>query len=190
MVYVRIHVCHTGQVFDLHEGWRNPPLHKCACTQLRKLSRETTSLYSQYLKPSGLTITQYGLLACISQKEAMAPSELGMRMGMDRTTVVRNLKPLSKQGYIREVVVSGSRLRPVAVTPKGFGAMETVYPLWQLAQTEMARLLGASQFEELTARFSAASAQLSRSQSPEDAEQSEEVDADEAMADEKEPSLT
>jgi len=120
----------------------------------------------------------------------MAPSELGMRMGMDRTTVVRNLKPLSKQGYIREVVVSGSRLRPVAVTPKGFGAMETVYPLWQLAQTEMARLLGASQFEELTARFSAASAQLSRSQSPEDAEQSEEVDADEAMADEKEPSLT
>ena len=77
------------------------PRKRCTCFLLRKLPRRVTQAYDQALAPAGLTITQYSLLAHLARGEGASVSALAGRMGMERTTLVRNLKPLVAAGWAR-----------------------------------------------------------------------------------------
>src|SRR3546814_9185045 len=55
----------------------------CTCFKLRRAARRVTQLYDRHLQPTGLRITQFGLLARL-RVEPLQMTALAERMGMDR----------------------------------------------------------------------------------------------------------
>ena len=51
-------------VTDGHEAGRLSP---CVCSTLRMVSRAVTQLYDDILRPSGLRVTQFSILATIAR---------------------------------------------------------------------------------------------------------------------------
>src|SRR2546422_6098131 len=107
----------------------------CTCFRLRSLTRRVTRLYDQALAPSGLTVTQYSLLArALRQGAAPTLSELAQQLFTDRTTLTRNLKPLANAGLVKVGDGADARSKAVLVTAKGRGAPRAALPLWRGAR--------------------------------------------------------
>ena len=110
----------------------------CTCFRLRSLTRRVTQLYDQALAPSGLTVTQYSLLAhALRQGAAPTLSELAQLLYTDRTTLTRNLKPLADAGLIKVGDGADARSKAVLVTAKGRSALQAARPLWKAAQARL-----------------------------------------------------
>jgi DNA-binding MarR family transcriptional regulator len=114
----------------------------CTCFRLRKLSRLVSQRYDRELAPAGLNINQYSILRR-AQRKPRPVGELARELGMDRTTLTRDLKPLSASGWIELVQgATDARQRCISVTAAGKAALETAAPLWRRAQDAVDALLG------------------------------------------------
>jgi DNA-binding MarR family transcriptional regulator len=110
----------------------------CTCFKLRSLTRRVTQRYDQALAPSGLTVTQYSLLAhALRQDAAPTLSELAQQLFTDRTTLTRNLKPLADAGLVKVGDGADARSKAVLVTAKGRSAFQAARPLWRQAQARL-----------------------------------------------------
>src|SRR6266581_6598410 len=76
-------------------------VRRCACATIRRTDRVLTQFYDEILAPSGLYITQFTLLATLSQAAPVTINRLAEIMDMDRTTLSRNLEVLVKQHMVR-----------------------------------------------------------------------------------------
>src|SRR5229473_861357 len=91
----------------------------CTCFRLRSLTRRVTQLYDQVLAPSGLTVTQYSLLAhALRQDAAPTLSELAQQLFTDRTTLTRNLKLLADAGLVKVGDGADARRRAPRASPR------------------------------------------------------------------------
>ncbi|HKC01651.1 MAG TPA: MarR family transcriptional regulator, partial [Terriglobales bacterium] len=77
-----------------------PKLGPCACSQVRRLAKKLSSLYDTLLSPEDLTITQYSLLASIERAGQLSHAVLAEKVGMERTTLTRNLRPLTRAKWV------------------------------------------------------------------------------------------
>ena len=57
-----------------------------------------TQIYDRHLEPTGLTITQYGLLSHLRSLDGVSIGALAERLVMDPTTLTRTLGPLVTAG--------------------------------------------------------------------------------------------
>jgi len=73
---------------------RNDVATVCVCRKTRETARKISRLYDDLLQPAGIKATQFTLLAAISVQGDATLTELAESLGMDRTTLSRNLKPL------------------------------------------------------------------------------------------------
>lgn len=144
------------------EEWRNPELGACACTQLRRVSRAVSAYYDGVLAEAGLTVTQYALLVNIGRAGRTTRSELGVKLGMDRTTVTRNLKPLERDGYLKDLPGEDRRERMVELTAAGKRKMEMGYACWERAQAAYCDELGDAALADLRAALERAAAAARR----------------------------
>jgi DNA-binding MarR family transcriptional regulator len=125
----------------------------CTCLRLRRASRKLTQIYDRLLGAAGLTVNQFGLLAQLygadmSRSTGLSMGTIADRLGLDPTTLNRNLKPLHLQGLVKEAIdAADRRVRIIRITEKGRRAMERAMPLWRQAQAQVACALG----EEATA---------------------------------------
>ena len=65
----------------------------CVCFRLRRTARAVTQFYDRALRPYGLRVTQLPILVAASMAEAVELSPLSEKLGMDRTTLLRNVRP-------------------------------------------------------------------------------------------------
>src|SRR5690242_21737079 len=94
------------------DRWLSPStLGPCACSQLRRTTRKVSSLYDDMLSSAGLTNSQYSLLVNVGREGAVSRTALAERLGMDRTTLTRNLKPLEAERSEERRVGKDVRLR-------------------------------------------------------------------------------
>ncbi|WP_372012357.1 MarR family winged helix-turn-helix transcriptional regulator [Pseudoxanthomonas sp. 10H] len=136
----------------------------CTCFRLRRAARQVTQLYDQALAPSGLGVNQYSIL-----RHARTPrtlGELAARLGMDRTTLTRNVQPLLRAGWLDEARGADPRQRVLSVTAAGRACLETARPLWRRAQQRVDALLGAAIRDRLHADLDALDAALSAERQP------------------------
>ena len=70
------------------------------CFPIYAASRVITSLYTPYLKPLGLTYTQYILFLVLWEKDGLTVGEICRRLMLDSGTLSPVLKKLRDQGYI------------------------------------------------------------------------------------------
>ena len=125
----------------------------CLCFNLRKAARAITRIYDGALAPVGLKATQFTVLQIASEAGGTAMSRLAGRLGMDRTTLTRNLQPLEKLGLISVGAGRDRRERPIQVTEAGREVLEQALPLWESAQSRLYSALGPVAFVSLLDRL-------------------------------------
>ena len=108
---------------------------------MRRSSRALTQFYDQLLEPSGLKVTQYSLLNHLKRLGPLTMNELSKAIRLERTTLVRNLKPLEKMGLVTIVPENGSQARHVHLTAKGIQSLEIAFPYWKQAEQYLKELL-------------------------------------------------
>lgn len=121
----------------------------CVCSQLRRTSRLISLVYDGALSPSGLTVTQYALLARIGRTDGLSRTSLAAQLGMDRTTLTRNLAPLERAGLVVNKPSEDRREKLLQLTAAGRKQAAAAKPLWLLAQKRMLRHLGKDRWHKL-----------------------------------------
>ena len=96
-----------------------------------------TQHYEAAFRGAGMRATQFTVLATLAQVEApMTISKLAKLLGVERTTLTRNLRPLETKGWVRgSADDADQRLRRVELTSKGRTAAERALPAWRRAQS-------------------------------------------------------
>src|SRR5258708_23831169 len=84
-------------------------LENCNCFAVRKAARRVTQAYDTALAPSGIRATQFMLLMALNRSEGVSVNELAELMGMDRTTMGKNLRPLERDGLVEGRVAKADR---------------------------------------------------------------------------------
>lgn len=112
----------------------------CYCGSLRQASRVVTQLYDQMLKPSGLKITQFGILKLLAACPELTTGGMAEALAMDSTTLTRTLKIILENGWIAVATGADRRQRCWRISADGLQRLQQAEPLWANAQTEFARL--------------------------------------------------
>ena len=90
------------------------------CFPLYACSRKIIGNYTPYLKPLGLTYTQYIVLMVLWEKESVNVGQLGEILRLDAGTLTPLLKRLEKAGYVtRERSKDDERVTVISITAEG-----------------------------------------------------------------------
>ena len=73
------------------------------CFPLYACAREVVGLYTPYLKPLGLTYTQYLVFLVLWENEKISMSDLCKKLYLDSGTLTPLLKKLETAGYIERI---------------------------------------------------------------------------------------
>lgn len=114
----------------------------CTCAMLRRTARRVTQAYDNALRPAGLRLTQYSVLANVAQDGGLSITELAERLATDRTTLTRNLRPMERAGWIAIAAGADRRRRAVDITKAGRKIFERALPLWQETERQFRRKMG------------------------------------------------
>src|SRR5215831_17359027 len=128
-------------------------LSPCVCNTLRMVTRAVTQLYDETLRPSGLRVTQFSVLAALARMGAANLSQLTDSLALDQTTLTRSLKLLEQAGVIERVPHPDGRIKTMRLTPRGRRALEVARPLWAQAQDKVLRGLGTRTWAEAQRRL-------------------------------------
>ena len=103
--------------YDYHEIMK---LDNQLCFPLYAAARNVTNLYTPYLKPLGLTYTQYITFLVLWEKDGISVSEIGSRLRLDNGTLSPMLKKMEQAGYIeRKRSRDDDRVVIISLTEKG-----------------------------------------------------------------------
>ena len=107
---------------DYHESMK---LNNQLCFPLYAAARNVTSLYTPWLKPLGLTYTQYITLLVLWEKDGVSVSEIGNKLMLDNGTLSPMLKKMEQSGYIeRNRSKDDDRVVIITLTQKGIDLQE------------------------------------------------------------------
>ncbi|MDL2307775.1 MarR family winged helix-turn-helix transcriptional regulator [Desulfovibrio sp. OttesenSCG-928-C06] len=120
----------------------NIPIMPCICGSMRRATQKLKEFYDNILAPSGVTASQYSLLLHLSRMEGCCTGELAQAVRREKSTLVRNLAPLLKAGYIEDRSLQGSRTRQLHLSKEGHSVLEQAHPLWRQAQSDLLARLG------------------------------------------------
>jgi DNA-binding MarR family transcriptional regulator len=123
----------------------------CACLKVRMAARAVTRAYDGSLRPVGLRATQLSVLVAVAIDGAISIAALADFLGMDRTTLTRNLRPLQKQGLICIGPEGWRRSRNLEITKKGRSRLREALPLWERAQEALREKLGSQAWVDVRA---------------------------------------
>ena len=133
----------------------------CACSQLRRAARKLSALYDRSLEDAGVTVTQYALLVNIARAGAISRTALAAQLGMDRTTLTRNLMPLEKAGLLGAAKSADRRERLICLSETGTNKVHESYGLWKKAQKFFALQMGPAKLKQFRSALRAAEAAAS-----------------------------
>jgi DNA-binding MarR family transcriptional regulator len=121
----------------------------CVCSQLRRTARLVSLFYDDALAPAGISVTQYALLARIGRVDGLSRTALAAQLGMDRTTLTRNLALLERGGLVANKRGEDRREKLLYLTASGRKQAAIASPRWYEAQEQMLKHLGKKRWHEL-----------------------------------------
>lgn len=128
---------------------RTPFDDPCSCFYLRRAARLVTRQYADTMKAAGLKSSQFSILSMLSYHGQLTISELAEKMGLERTSMSRTLRPMEKDGLITISDEKDHRRRYIALTKQGVATFKRALPLWNKAQGELKLQLGESDLKQL-----------------------------------------
>ncbi|HEY5209485.1 MAG TPA: MarR family winged helix-turn-helix transcriptional regulator [Stellaceae bacterium] len=124
----------------------------CVCAGVRRAARALTQHYQRHMRGTGLRDTQFSTLAVLAGGGAMPVGRLARRLGVERTTLTRNVKLLEKKGWVTSSGEADARVHVVTITPAGRAAAHAALPHWRAAQASVGPKLKELRLAELLAR--------------------------------------
>jgi DNA-binding MarR family transcriptional regulator len=110
---------------------------QCVLFNVRRVARALTRRYEEALKPVDLKAGQFTILSMLLDTERVPIGRVAEILGMDRTTLNRNLGPLERRGLVASVPSpEDRRARLIQITDAGREVMDRAIPLWREAQAE------------------------------------------------------
>ncbi len=118
----------------------------CYCTNLRRSANALSDIYDTSLKSTGLTAAQYYLLITLWRLGSANITHWAEHVGLERSTMVRNIRPLQKRGLIE---TAPGRGKTFTLSAQGRQILNSAVPLWQKAQKKVEAILGKGDIEAL-----------------------------------------
>ena len=123
---------------------------ECNCFALRQAARHVTQIYERHLGEVGLTAAQFTILAKLARTPNLPMAELADAMVMERTTLVRALKPLQRDGLIvSEASEHDGRTYLFSLSDAGKHLFEQAATAWREAQDEFEAKFGKTRAKAL-----------------------------------------
>ena len=95
------------------------------CFPLYAAARNVTCLYTPWLKPLGLTYTQYIVLLVLWEKDGVSVTEIGEKLMLDNGTLSPLLKKMERAGYLeRRRCREDDRVVEITLTDEGRALQE------------------------------------------------------------------
>jgi DNA-binding MarR family transcriptional regulator len=116
----------------------------CTNFKLRQLLRTVSRHYDAELARAGLKGTQFSLLSHVVKLGPLQPQALARQMGLDASTLTRNLRPLIEMGWVTQGPGDDARSRLIAATPAGRAKHTEARRHWKRAQLALNDRLGAA----------------------------------------------
>ena len=108
--------------YDYHEAMK---LANQLCFPLYAAARNVTSLYTPWLKPLGLTYTQYIVFLVLWEKDGVSVTEIGEKLMLDNGTLSPLLKKMEQAGYVeRRRCRRDDRIVEITLTEAGKALQE------------------------------------------------------------------
>jgi DNA-binding MarR family transcriptional regulator len=124
----------------------------CACAGLRRAARLVTQLYSHEMG-GNVEPTQFALLSALSQLPGASRSPIGYALGLDKTTLSRNLRVMEKNGWIEPALSEDRRERGYRLTALGGKILAEAKPGWLRAQAKLRAAFDPGEWEETLKAF-------------------------------------
>lgn len=109
----------------------------CYCMNFRRMANALTKYYDSVIAQEGLTASQFSLLVDIQSIEPCNQSELAKCARLNRTTIIRNLEILRREGLIED---RDGKKTCICLTERGNRTLETGFQLWKEAQGKVREL--------------------------------------------------
>jgi len=109
----------------------------CALATTRRAARLLTQLYDSHLSAYGIEAAQFAMLMTLEASPDKGQTALAQALGMDKTTVSRNLKVLMSRGWIESGKGSDARRRQLSLTWEGRELLAKATPGWKRAQKSL-----------------------------------------------------
>jgi DNA-binding MarR family transcriptional regulator len=116
----------------------------CLNFQLRRTSRLLGRYYDDALRPIGLRITQFNILAVLAQMGPITITALAEVLGLERSALARNLKPITRKRFVILSTGSDKRTRIAKLAHGGKLKLDEALPKWDYAQRQLVQNLGHS----------------------------------------------
>lgn len=123
-------------------------LENCVCSNLRVVTRVMTRYFDAEVRRMGVRPTQTPILGALSARN-WSMSELSEWLGMERTTLVRNLRPLEREGLIKSNGGGRGGYVELAITQKGRKKLAGIFPAWRAAQDKVVGILGKDRWNNI-----------------------------------------
>jgi DNA-binding MarR family transcriptional regulator len=121
----------------------------CHCLAARRSARYLTRLYDRHLSASGLSISQFSVLALVDQHPAISIAALAEFMVMERTTLLRALKPLRDGGFLLCEAHGSKSTLEFSLSAEGRSKHFEAEPYWRAAQKEFEEYAGKERAADL-----------------------------------------
>lgn len=125
-------------------------LQLCNCFAARQAARHLTKLYERHMSDARLTSAQFSILVALEEAGQLTMNELAKALVMDRTTLLRAIKPLQRD----ELVVSKPseddvRRLVFSLSATGARRLKKALALWTKAQQELEAAIGSGEAARL-----------------------------------------
>jgi DNA-binding MarR family transcriptional regulator len=134
----------------------------CVCFNLRRVTRLVTQFYDAEMRRHGIRPTQGSILASLQARDSWNMAQLSDWLGMERTTLVRNLRPLQRDGLVRAVGGGRGNRVELAITAKGRKQIENFMPAWKSAQSAAVKTLGEKRWSAILCDLETAAVALNK----------------------------
>jgi DNA-binding MarR family transcriptional regulator len=124
----------------------------CFCLTVQRTARALARRYDDALRPVGLTNGQFSLMMALNRPEPASIGMIAELLGMDRTTLTANLKPLARRRLVKVTIdAADRRSRRMILTRAGRLLLAEAMPIWQRMQAATERRIAPSSADRLRA---------------------------------------
>ena len=142
------------------------PPQLCVCAKVRRLARLSTRLYDDALREAGIEAGQFSLLARLARVPFASHGELVQGLGIESSSLTRNLAVLQKRGWVDKQRGDDRRSRRLRLTPEGRLQFQRALPAWRAAQQRFDDLFGSDRRQALAQLLDDAAAALGAARGP------------------------
>jgi DNA-binding MarR family transcriptional regulator len=126
----------------------------CLCQKARNAARTLTRFYDSHFAGTSIEPTQFNMLVAIRLMEPVPLGKVADQLGLERTTLTRNLALLERDGLVEVVRGDDARSRQLSLTAAGRRTLQKSLQNWKQAQDAAISILGQEDFSRFVGALS------------------------------------